>query len=209
MTTAVVDSVLLFPTVVISCESTTDTLAYLRARCHVLDGARQKVDTSERGLTRLNKSRTMFLSHPDLFIGNNYLNSCDPFKILGVVFDSKFAFERHICSIFHWLLIRLVYLENLLEPLGIRMSYWDVSILYSSLFGVLFPYLISAADSHLKLLDKSLSLYILNSYLTSSLSTISPLAHCVCFTKLFKTLCILSILNFSTYFIPGESWEVL
>ena len=43
---------------------------------------------------------TIFPPHPDLFIGNTSLNSCDSLKILGVIFDSKFTFERHTRSIF-------------------------------------------------------------------------------------------------------------
>ena len=42
--------------------------------------------------------RTVFPLHHDLIIGYA-LNSWEFFKILGVVFDSKFTFERHICSI--------------------------------------------------------------------------------------------------------------
>ena len=47
----------------------------------------------------VNRSRTVFPPHPDLLVGSTSLNSCDSFKILGVMFDSKFTFERHICSI--------------------------------------------------------------------------------------------------------------
>ena len=45
------------------------------------------------------RSRTIFPPRPDLFIGNTFLNSCDSFKILGVIFDSKFTFEKHIRSV--------------------------------------------------------------------------------------------------------------
>ena len=49
----------------------------------------------------VSRSRTVFPPHPDLLIGSTSLNSCEFFfLILGVTFDSKFTFERHIRSIF-------------------------------------------------------------------------------------------------------------
>ena len=47
----------------------------------------------------ISRSRTIFLPHPDLFIGNISLNSCDSFRILGIMFDSKFTFKKQIRSI--------------------------------------------------------------------------------------------------------------
>ena len=47
----------------------------------------------------VSRSRTVFPPHPDLLVGSTSLNSWDSLKILGVMFDSKFTFERHICSI--------------------------------------------------------------------------------------------------------------
>ena len=47
----------------------------------------------------VSKSRTVFPPHPDLLVDSLSLNSCDSPKILGVMFDGKFTFERHICSI--------------------------------------------------------------------------------------------------------------
>ena len=47
----------------------------------------------------VSRSRTVFPPHPDLLVGNTSLNFCEFFKILGVMFDSKFTFERHIHSI--------------------------------------------------------------------------------------------------------------
>ena len=47
----------------------------------------------------VSRSRTVFPPHPDLLVGSTSLNSCEFFKILGVTFDSKFTFERHIRSI--------------------------------------------------------------------------------------------------------------
>ena len=71
----------------------------------------------------VSRSRTVFPPHRDLLVGSTSLNSCDSFKILGVMFDSMFTFEKHIYSILLRLPKRLAYLENLVESLGIMMSY--------------------------------------------------------------------------------------
>ena len=47
----------------------------------------------------VSRSRTVFPPHPNLLVGSTSLNSCEFFKILGVTFNSKFTFERHIRSI--------------------------------------------------------------------------------------------------------------
>ena len=44
----------------------------------------------------VSRSRTVFPPHPDLFEGSTSLSSCEFFIFLGVTFDSKFTFERHI-----------------------------------------------------------------------------------------------------------------
>ena len=46
----------------------------------------------------VSRSRTLFPDHPDLFLNNFVLSTCNSFKILGVLFDSKFTFEQHIRS---------------------------------------------------------------------------------------------------------------
>ena len=47
----------------------------------------------------VSRSRTVYPNHRDLFINNVVLTTCGSFKILGVLFDSKFAFEQHVRSI--------------------------------------------------------------------------------------------------------------
>ena len=47
----------------------------------------------------VSRSRTVYPPHPDLLVGFTSLNSCDSFRILGAMFDSKFTFKRHIRSI--------------------------------------------------------------------------------------------------------------
>ena len=47
----------------------------------------------------VSRSRTVYPNHRDLFINNVALTICGSFKILGVLFDSKFTFKRHVRSI--------------------------------------------------------------------------------------------------------------
>ena len=47
----------------------------------------------------VSRSRTVFPPQSDLLVGSTSLNSRDSFKILGVLFDSKFTFEKQILSI--------------------------------------------------------------------------------------------------------------
>ena len=45
------------------------------------------------------RSKTLFPPHPDLFMNNTSLISCDNFKIFGIMPVSKFNFEKYIHSI--------------------------------------------------------------------------------------------------------------
>ena len=54
----------------------------------------------------VSRSRIVFPAHPDILAGSTSLNSCDFFKILGVMFHSKFTFDRHIRSIFSSVALR-------------------------------------------------------------------------------------------------------
>ena len=71
----------------------------------------------------VSRSRTLFSPHPDLLVGTTSLNSCDSFKIHGIMFDSKFTFERRIRSISSSVAEKIGLLRNLSESLGIMMSY--------------------------------------------------------------------------------------
>ena len=42
---------------------------------------------------------TLVPNHPELFIDDVVLHTCDSFRILGILFDHKFTFEQHICSV--------------------------------------------------------------------------------------------------------------
>ena len=47
----------------------------------------------------ISRSRTLYPHHPDLRIDNAVLVTSNSFKILGVTFDSKLTFEKHIRNV--------------------------------------------------------------------------------------------------------------
>ena len=49
----------------------------------------------------VSRLRTVNPPHPDLFTNNNQLVISESFKILGVLFDSKFTFEQHVCFLLY------------------------------------------------------------------------------------------------------------
>ena len=92
----------------------------------------------------VSRSRPIFPPHRDLFIGNASLNSCGSLKILGVMFDSKFTFERHILSILLSIAQKIGLLRKSFGVFGdqdVLLRCFNSFILpcleYCSLFGVL------------------------------------------------------------------------
>ena len=104
----------------------------------------------------VSRSRTVFPPHPDHLVGSTALNSCEFFKILGVTFDSKFTFGRHIRSISSSVAQKIGLLRKSFRIFEdhVLLRWFNSFILpcleYCS------PVWSSAADSHLKLLDKNL-----------------------------------------------------
>ena len=117
------------------------------------------------GATKLNesKTKTMIFSmsrrmHPQpsaLTIGGTVLKESDDLAILGVTFDSKMTFEKHLRSVS----------RAASQRLGILMKSWQVfhdRLLLGRCFrGVVMPVLeycsavwCSAADTHLRLVDR-------------------------------------------------------
>ena len=45
------------------------------------------------------RSRTIFPEHPNLILGDTVIENVDTFKLLGVTFDSKLTFERHLRNV--------------------------------------------------------------------------------------------------------------
>ena len=105
----------------------------------------------------VSRSRTVFPPHPNLLVGSTSLNSCDYFKILGVMFDSKFTFERYIRSISFSVAQKIGLLRKSFRIFG------DHDVLLKCFNSFILPCLeycspvwSSAADSHFKLLDRNL-----------------------------------------------------
>ena len=104
----------------------------------------------------VSRSRSLIPNHPDLFINNVVLHTCDSFKILGVLFDCKFTFEQHIRSVSSSVAQKIGLLRKSFKIFG------DTSIVKKCFNSFILPCLeycapvwSSAADSHLKLLDKN------------------------------------------------------
>ena len=101
------------------------------------------------------RSRTMHPQSPALSIGGTVLKESDDLVILGVTFDSKMTFEKHLCSVS----------RAASQRLGILRKSWQVfhdRLLLGRCFrGFVLPVLeycsavwCSAADIHHRLLDR-------------------------------------------------------
>ena len=71
----------------------------------------------------VSRSRTVFPPHPDLLAGSTSLNSCDFLKFWVLCLTASLLLRGTFVPFLLRLLKRLVYLENLLESLGIMMFY--------------------------------------------------------------------------------------
>ena len=106
----------------------------------------------------VSRSRTMHPQSPALTIGGTVLKESDDLVILGVTFDSKMTFEKHLRSVS----------RAASQLLGILRKFWQVFYgrsLLARCFGCfVLPVLeycsavwCSAADTHLRLLDRVVS----------------------------------------------------
>ena len=102
----------------------------------------------------VSRSRTLHPQSPPLTIGRTALKESDDLVILGVTFDSKMTFEKHLHSVS----------RATSQRLGILRKSWrvfhDRSLLGRCFRGFVLPVLeycsavwCLAADTHLKLLD--------------------------------------------------------
>ena len=117
-----------------------------------------KLNVSKTKTMIVSRSRTMHPQSPTLTIGGTVLKESDDLVILGVAFDSKMTFEKHLCSVS----------RAATQRLGILGKSWQVfhdRLLLGRCFrGFVLPILeyfsavwCSAADTHLKLLDRVVS----------------------------------------------------
>ena len=118
-----------------------------------------KLNESKNKTTMVSRSRTMHPMSPPLTIGGPVRKESDDLVILGVTFDSKLSFEKHL---------RLVSKESS-QRLGIlrnsRRVFYVRSLLERCIRGFVLPVLeycsavwCTAAGEHLKLLDRAVSI---------------------------------------------------
>ena len=110
--------------------------------------------------TTVSRSRTRFPAHPDLFIDDVPLPVCDSFKILGVIFYNKFTLEKHLRLLFSSVAQKIGLLKKVFRV------FWGQSILQKCINSFILPCLkycspvwCSAADSHLRLLNRNLNAF--------------------------------------------------
>ena len=117
-----------------------------------------KLNASKTNTMIVSRSLTMNLQSPPLTIGGTVLKGSDDLVILGVAFDSKMTFEKNLHSVS----------RAASQRLGILNKLWrlfnDRSLLgrcFRSFFLPVLEYCCavwcSAADAHLKLLDRAVS----------------------------------------------------
>ena len=117
-----------------------------------------KLNASKTNTMIVSRSCTMHPQLPPLNIGRTVLKESDDFVILGVTFDSKMTFEKHLRSVS----------RAAPQRLGILRKSWrvihDRSLLMRCLKGFILPVLeycsalwCSTADTHLKLLYGAVS----------------------------------------------------
>ena len=117
-----------------------------------------KLNACETKTMIVSRSRTMYPQSPELTIGGSVLKESGDLVMLGVTFDSKMTFEKHLRSVF----------RAASQLLGILRKSWEV-FHYRLLLGrcfrsFLLPVLeycsvvwCSAADTHLELQDRVVS----------------------------------------------------
>ena len=122
------------------------------------DLCEMKLNASKTKTMIVSRSRTMHPQSPALTIGGTVLKESDNLVLLGVTFDSKLTFEKHLRSVF----------RAASQLLGILRKSWQVFHdrlhLGRCLRGFVLPVMeywsvvwCSATNTHLKLLDHAVS----------------------------------------------------
>ena len=131
---------------------------------------------------------------PPLTIGGTVLKESDDLVILGVTFDSKMTFEKHLRSVS----------RAASQRLGILRKSWrvfrDRSLLGRCFRSFVLPDLeycsavwCSAADTHLKLLDRAVSgaQFLTGVCFSVTFLIVDPWQSCVCLIRSGVTRCTL------------------
>ena len=104
----------------------------------------------------VSRSRTIFPEHPNLFINGVLINTVDHLKLLSVTLDSKLTFELQLRNMSRAISPKLGILRKC------KKVFENDDILRKSFFSFILPHFeycsavwLSAADTHLRLLDRS------------------------------------------------------
>ena len=140
------------------------------------------------------RSRALHPQSPLLTIGGTVLNESEDLVILGVTFDSKMTFEKHLRSVSRAASQRLdilrkswrVFRDRLLLGRCFRGFVLPVLEYYSAVW-------CSAADTHLKLLDRAVipARFLTGVCLSVTFLIVDPWQSCVCFIRSGVTQCTL------------------
>ena len=140
----------------------------------------------------ISRSRTPNPPHSELRIDGAVLAICNAFKILGLTFDSKLTFEKHIRNVASGISQKIGILRKCCKIFG------DQTIMLNCFNSFILPCLeycapvwASAADSHLKLLDNNLNAI---KFLIPNLKT--DLSH----RRQISSLCLLH----KIYYVPNH-----
>ena len=117
-----------------------------------------KLNANKAKTMTVSRSRTIHPQSPALTIGGTVLKESEDLVILGVIFDSKMTFEKHLCSVS----------RAASQRLGVLRKSWQVfhdRLLLGRCFrGFALQVLeycsavcCSAADTHFRLLDRVIS----------------------------------------------------
>ena len=117
-----------------------------------------KLNASKTKTMIVSRSRTMHPQSPPFFIDGTVLKESDDLDILGVTFDSKLTFEKHLRSVSRAASQRLGILRKswkvFHDELFIGRCFWGLSYQF---WNTVLQCRCSAADTHLKLLDHVVS----------------------------------------------------
>ena len=106
----------------------------------------------------ISRSKTLYPQHSELHINNTVLATCNSFKILGLTFDNKLTFEKHIRNVASGISQKIGILRKCFKVFGdeaIMLNCFNSFILPCMEYCA--PVWSSAANSHLKILDRNLS----------------------------------------------------
>ena len=156
-----------------------------------------KLNASKTKTMIVSRSHTMHPQLPPLTIGGTVLKESDDHVILSVIFDLKMSFEKHLRSVS----------RAASQRLGILRKSWrvfhDRSLLERCFRGFALPVLeycsavwCSAADTHLKLLDRVVSgaRFLIGGGSSVTFLIVDPWQSCVCFIRSGVTQCTLLML---------------